>query len=138
MSGVGDEEPVVHMLLFAPGLNQLVGGKLAVTEVFQNFALLLGLAKYLELTAAQILELGKVIVQRGDSPRARPVAGQLKLHFHGIHALAELYLKLAQGIGPIQLRFIPLLLRPNYFAGNDLKALPLALLETLATAKHGL
>ena len=122
----------------APGLNQSVSGKLAVTEVLQNFALLLGFAKDLELTAPQVLELGNLVVQRGNSPDARPVAGQLKLHFHCGHALAEFLLQLDQGIGPIQFRLLPLLLRLNHLAGDDLKALALAPLETLATTEHGL
>ena len=89
-----DEKPFIHLLLRPPGLNQLVSGKLALTEVVQDFALLLGLAKNLDLAAPQVLELNNVFVPHGDSPRARPVAGQLKLHFRSRHALAELLLRL--------------------------------------------
>ncbi len=49
-----DEKPIIHLLLLAPGLNQLVSGKLAITEVLQDFALLLGLSKNIELPPAQI------------------------------------------------------------------------------------
>ena len=138
LPGVRDEKPVIHLLLRSPGLDQPISGKLAVAEVFQNFALLLGVAKDLELAAAQLLELGHLAVARRDSPDACPVAGQLKLHFPCGHALAEFLLKLAQGIGPLQLHCFPLLLRLNHLAGDDLKALALAPLETLSTSEHGL
>ncbi len=136
--GVGDEKPIIHLLLRSPGLIQLVSGKMAVTEVLQNFALLLGFAKNLDLTAAQVLQLGNLADPRGDSPRARPVARQLKLHFRGRHALAELLLHLRHGIGPIQFSLLPLLLRLKHLAGDGLEALALATLETLAATEHGL
>jgi hypothetical protein len=135
---VGEEKPVIHLLLGSPGLDQSICGKLAVAEVLQNFALLLGVAKDLELAAAQVLELGHLVVARGDSPDACPVAGQLKLHFPCGHPLTEFLLKLAQGIGPLQLHCFPLLLRLKHLADDDLKALALAPLETLATTQHGL
>jgi len=135
---VSNEKPIIHLLLLASGLNQLVSGKLAVTEVLQNFALLLGVAKDLELTAPQVLQLGNLGVQRGNSPDAHSVAGQLKLHFRRGHALVEFLLKLDQGIGSLLLRLLPLLARLNQLAGDGLKALTLALLKTLATTEHGL
>ncbi|MGD1100546.1 MAG: hypothetical protein ABSA59_00655 [Terriglobia bacterium] len=138
LPGVRDEEPIIHLLLCSPGLNQSVSGKLAVTEVLQNFALLLGFAKDLELAAPQVLELAKLLVQRGDSPDACSIAGQLKLHFRCGHALVEFLLQPAQGIGPIKFRLLPLLLRLNHLAGDDLKALALAPLKTLATSEDGL
>jgi len=134
---MSDEKPIIHLLLLSPGLNQLVGGKLAVTEVLQNLALLLGFAKDLELTAPQVLELVNLVVPRSDSPGARSVAGQLKLHFRCGHALVEFLLHLAQGIGPIQFRVLPLLLRLNQLASDGCKALALAPLKTLATTEHG-
>jgi hypothetical protein len=56
--------------------------------------MLLGLTKHFELPTAQIPELGKMIVQRGNPPDARPVARQLKLHFHYGHPLVEVLLQL--------------------------------------------
>jgi hypothetical protein len=58
---VREEESVVHLLLFSTRLDQLVSRKLAVAKVFQNFALLLGSAKHLELTPPQVLQLGSVV-----------------------------------------------------------------------------
>jgi len=72
---VRDEKPIIHLLLRSPGLNQPISGKLAVAEVLQNFALLLGVAKDLELTAPQVLKLGNMIVPHSDSPDVRSVAG---------------------------------------------------------------
>jgi len=95
LPGVGDEESIVHFLLLSPGLNQMISGKLAVPEVLDNFALLLGFTKDFQLPAAQFLELGNVVVQRNYSPDARPVAGQLELHFHRGHTLAEFLLQQA-------------------------------------------
>lgn len=89
-----DEIPFIHLLLRPSGLNKLVSGKLALTEVVQDFALLLRLAKNLDLAAPQVLEFINLFVAHGDSPRARPVAGQLKLHFRSGHALEEFLLRL--------------------------------------------
>jgi hypothetical protein len=72
---VRDEKPVIHLLLRSPGLNQSISLMLAVPEVFQDFALLLGFAKDLELAALQALELGNKVVARSDSPNVRTVAG---------------------------------------------------------------
>ena len=52
LPGVRDKKPIGHFLLFAPGLNQLVGGKLALAQVIKNFALLLCFAKDFKLTAS--------------------------------------------------------------------------------------
>ncbi|MFZ0963071.1 MAG: hypothetical protein WAO35_19570 [Terriglobia bacterium] len=133
-----DEIPVIHLLLRSPTLNQSIIGKLAVTKVLQNLALLLGLAKDLELTPPQVLEFGDVAVPRSDSPDAGSVASELKLHFCGGHTLAQFLLELAQSIGAMQFRLLPLLLSLNQFAGDNFKALALAPLETLATTKNGL
>jgi hypothetical protein len=138
LPGVRDEKPFIHLLLRSPDLDQPISGKLAVAEVLHNFALLLGVAKDLELTAPQVLQLANLVVPRGDSPDACSVAGQLKLHFHCGHALVEFHLQLAHGTGPLQFHCFPLLLRFNYLAGDDLKALALAPLEILATTEHGL
>ncbi|HMD85477.1 MAG TPA: hypothetical protein VKO18_12355 [Terriglobia bacterium] len=70
-----DEKPVIDLLLRSPGLNQSVSRKLLLAEVFQNFVLLLGFAKDLELTAPQVLKLGNMIVPHSDSPDVRSVAG---------------------------------------------------------------
>jgi hypothetical protein len=133
-----DKKPIIHLLLFSPGLDLLVSGKLALPEVSQNFALLLGFAENLELAAPQVFELGSLLMQRGDSPASHSIAGYLELHLHGGHTHAEFLLHLDQGIGPIQFRLLPLLLRLNHFTGDDLKALALSPLETLPTSEHGL
>jgi hypothetical protein len=135
---VGEDVPLIQLLLRSPDLHQSISGKLAVAEALQDFALLLGEAEDLELTALQVLELSDLVVPRGNSPEAGSVAGQLELHFHCGHALMKFFLQLAQGIGPIQFRLIPLLLRLNHLANDDLKALALAPFETLATTEHGL
>jgi hypothetical protein len=134
---VRDEKPIIHLLLCSPGLNHPVSRKLAVAEVFQNFALLLGFAKNFELSAPQVLQLGGLVIPHGDSADARSVAGQLKLHFHCGHALVKFLLHLDQGICPIKFRLLPLLLRLDQFTANGLKALALAPFETLATTEHG-
>jgi len=136
--GVRNEKPIVHLLLLAPSLNQSVGGKLALAQVLQNLALLLGFAKHFKLTAAQILQLGKMIVQRGDPPQAGTVSGQFKLHLHHIHALVESLLKLGQGSTPIHFCLIPLLLGLHHLTSDHLKALALAPFKTLPTSEHGL
>ncbi|MGA2982700.1 MAG: hypothetical protein ABSG32_02730 [Terriglobia bacterium] len=133
-----DEKPIIHLLLLSPGLNQSISGELTVSEVLQNLTLLLGFAKDLELAAPQVLKLGKVVVHRGDSAYAGSVAGQLKLHFRCVHALVEFLLHLIQGIGSIQFRLLPLLLRLKHFASDGLKPLALAPLETLTKTEHGL
>ena len=133
-----EEKPVVHLLLLAAGLNQLVGGKLALAQVLQNFALLLGFAKHVNLTAAQILQLGKMVVQRGDPPQAGTVSGQFKLHLRHIHALVESLLKLGQGSAPIHFCLIPLLFSLHHLTSDHLKALALTPLKTLTTSEHGL
>ena len=133
-----NEKPVVHFLLLAPGLNQLVGGKLALTQVLQNLALLLGFAKHFELTATQILQLDKMIVQRGDPSQAGTVSGQFKLHLRHIHALVESLLKLGQGSAPIHYCLIPLLLSLHNLTSDHLKALALPPLKTFAQTKYGL
>ncbi|HMD85478.1 MAG TPA: hypothetical protein VKO18_12360 [Terriglobia bacterium] len=60
------------------------------------------------------------------------------MHFRRRHTLAEFLLHLAQSIGPTQLRVLTLLLCLNQLAGDGLKALALAPLETFATTKDGL
>jgi hypothetical protein len=138
LPGIGDEKTIVQLLLRAPNLNQSVSGKLALAEALHNLALLLGKAKDFELTLPQVLELGDLVVAPSNSADACTVAGQLKLHFPGGHARAKFLLQLAQGVCPVQLRLIPLLLRLNHLTGDDLKALALAPLKTLATTEHGL
>jgi hypothetical protein len=135
---VRNEKPVVHLLLLAPRLNQLVGGKLALAKVLQNFTLLLSFAKHVKLTAAQVLQLGVMIVQGGDSTESGTVSGQLKLHFHDIHALVESLLKLGQRSAPIHFCLIPLLVSLHHLTSDHLEALALAPLKTLPTSEHGL
>lgn len=138
LSAVGDEEAIIHLLLLAPGLKELVGRKLALAEVLQDFALLLGLAKHFELATFEVFQLGEMVVQRGDSSDARAVAGQLKLHLGCVQTLAEFGGELGLGLSAIQLRILSLLLRLYHFADDDLKSLALALLVTFATTKNGL
>jgi hypothetical protein len=51
LPGVGDQEPIVHLLLLSPGMDQLIGSKLPGAQVLQNLALLLDLSKQFELAA---------------------------------------------------------------------------------------
>jgi hypothetical protein len=138
LPGVGNEEAIIHLLLLSAGLNQTISRKLAVAEILQDFALLLGFAKDFELAPPQVLQLAEVVVVRGDSAEAHLVCSQLKLHFRCGRALTESRLRLNQRISPINLRLLPLLLRLNHLASDGLEPLALAMLEAFAKAEHGL
>ena len=116
------EESFIQLLLSSPVLNQAISGKLAVTELFHDLALLLGLAEHFNLAAPQVCEFGDSFIPHCNSPRARPVACQLKLHFRDIDALAQFLLKLQRGICPVQFSLLPLLLRLHQLAGDHLQA----------------
>jgi hypothetical protein len=92
---VRDEKPLVHLLLRSSVLCQSINGKLAVAKVLDDFALLLGVAKNLELMALHVFELNHLVIPRGDSPDTGPVAVQVKLHFNCAHALTKSILQLA-------------------------------------------
>ena len=91
---MGEEEPFVQLLLRSPGLAQAVSGKLPVPKVLEDFPLLLSLAEDFKLSLAQILKFCELIVQCGNSPDARSVAGLFKLNLYPSHASVEFDCKL--------------------------------------------